>query len=134
MFAEFMSKLKTHILALFCVILPPLAHATTVMNEDPLRLFATCAGRLSAQMEHQWLMTGEQPWVDQKDRDQMEDLIWTLSSDGNASDILSWRLNAKRAHAQLLTRATYSTDASDSEWALSRAREQVDSCLGLMLN
>lgn len=129
-----MTTLKTLLVTLLWLTMTTQSQAATVMSEDPLRLFATCSGRLSAHWEHQWLTNDLEPRIEQSQRDQMNALIFTLLNDDTASDVLNWRINAKHAHARLLTQASFSYDPEAADWALKRAQEEVESCLGLMLN
>lgn len=102
--------------------------------DDPLRTFADCAGRLSATMEHQWLLSDPASDRTQAQRAAMLSLIEAIMAPNQAPDVLTWRIDAKQAHAILLDRATFNDDAEDAAWALSRAEQQVATCTGLLLS
>ncbi len=80
-------------------------------GEDPLRLFATCTGRLSALMEHQWAVDGPASETTRQARDLMADLAEAATPPGSEAQAMAWRVSAKAAQAALLARATYGADA-----------------------
>ena len=125
-----MGVLKT---ILFCMLglLPAGAFA---MESDPLRTFASCAGRLSATMEHQWLMSDPTSDRTQAQRAAMLSLVDAVMAPGQGSQVLTWRIEAKQAHAVLLTRAAFGQDADDATWALQKAEAHLAQCTGLLLS
>lgn len=125
-----MSVLRTILLGLLAVA--PSA-AAAVPNET-LRAFATCAGRYSATMEYQWLMSD--PAADQTEarRAAMLSLIDAIMTRNDGRSVLAWRIDAKQAHAVLLTRSTFNSDEADAAWALRRAEAQLATCTGLLLS
>lgn len=102
--------------------------------DDPLHLFADCAGRLSAQMEHQWLLSDPASERTGAQRAAMLSLVDAAMSPEQGRDVLAWRIEAKLAHAVLLTRATFNEDAEDAAWALQRAENRLATCTGLLLS
>ncbi len=101
--------------------------------QDSARFFAGCVGRLSAQMEFQWLMSDPASDETEAWRDEMLSLLEAVRPDAEPRDILSWRINAKAAHAALLTRAHFNDDAEDAAWALAEAQRAGAACTGLLL-
>lgn len=117
----------------FCVL--SLASATPAFAFDnPLHTFASCAGRLSAQMEHQWLLSDPASDRTEAQRAAMLSLIDAIMTPEQGRDVLNWRIDAKQAHAVLLTRATFNDDAADARWAERRAVAELAACTGLLLS
>ena len=105
------------------------------MAEDGmLRMLADCAGRLSAQVEHQWLL--EDPEVDRTERarESMIDLLEAVMVPENARQALHLRIMAKEAQSRLLMRSAFNGDREDAAWARRRAEQQVSACAGLLLS
>ena len=100
-----MGGLKTHLpcLALLCALAAPLAaRANSDIPDDPLHFFATCAGRMSALMEHQWLVDGPASDVTKARREAVLDVVASLTPPGQEAQVMGWRVEAKAAHAALL--------------------------------
>jgi len=111
------------------------AIAMTAEADDALRhVFASCAGRLSAQMEHQWLLYADEADRTEDARASMLELLGSVTTEGNAIETLHWRIQAKHAQAVLLTRATFNDDQSDADWAARRAAMEIAACTGLLLS
>ena len=125
-----MSKLRT---IGFC-LLGFLPAAPAFAHDDPLQTFASCAGRLSAEMEHQWLMSDPATDRTEAQRASMLSLVEAIMTPDQGRDVLTWRIDAKQAHAVLLTRATFNDDADDAAWALNRAEAYLAACTGLLLS
>ena len=110
-----MSNLKTFVLAL--VILPA---STYAMSNTLFSTFASCTGRLSAEMEHAWLMNDPRADDLAHRRGQFVDLLEAVVPDDQKRHALTLRIDAKLAHAALLTQATFSEDSDRAEWAIGR--------------
>lgn len=95
--------------------------------------FASCTGRLSAQMEFQWMFDGAASELTATHRAAMIELIDAIIAPGDGRDVLYWRLSAKRAQAALLTRATFNDDTADAAWAARTATRLADECASLIL-
>ena len=123
-----MSGLKTLAVLLFVVPMPGRA------TDDPLvSVFASCAGRFSAEMEHAWLMQDAgSPQIENRRRQFIDLLNATVPLD-QRRDALNLRIDAKVAHALLLSQAAFSVEADRSEWAVRRARSEIAYCTGLLL-
>jgi hypothetical protein len=102
--------------------------------EEQLRTFATCAGRLSAVMEHQWMFDGPASEHTQRRRDAVLELVEAAMPPERGSEVLQWRISAKVAQAGLLTRATFNNDARDAAWARAQADRLARACTGLLLS
>jgi hypothetical protein len=115
-------------LALSAPALPLCAQSQS--RTDPMRLFATCTGRLSALMEYQWLV--QDPDADRTEtlRDAMAELLVAAMPPDGASHAMDLRLQAKAAEAQLLQQAL----GRDGAWALALAKRQVANCTALLLS
>ncbi|WP_281995606.1 hypothetical protein [Ruegeria faecimaris] len=123
-----MSSLKTFLVLL--LILPKQSPAA----DDPLMSsFAACAGRFSAELEHAWLMNDDRTDQIAHRRAQFIDLLNTTVPDDQRRHALHLRIDAKMAHAKLLSAARFSHDADRSKWAVRRARAEIDYCTGFLL-
>lgn len=97
--------------------------------DDPLRFFADCTGRLSAELSHLWMMAS--PGSDQVEglRAATIDILEAITPEGQGRQVLSWRLQARSAHAALLSRATFRNDP----WASDRAAAQIAYCASFIV-
>ncbi len=102
--------------------------------DDVLRMLASCTGRLSAQLEHQWLL--QDPDADRTEhaRETMIDLLDAVTDPETARQALHLRIMAKEAQSRLLMRAMFNGDQADAAWARRRAENQVSACAGLLLS
>ena len=130
-----MCGLKTYLralgltLALICGLSAPLAaRADADIPDDPLRFFATCAGRMSALMEHQWIVDGPASEATQARRAAILDLVTALTPPGQEAQVMGWRIEAKAAHAALLARTRHG-DAAGIARATRRAGQLQDHCM-----
>lgn len=126
-----MSGLRT----LFATLIGVATCATPVWaSEDLVWTFAGCTGRLSAQMEHQWLV-GDSASDDTKARRAvMISLMEAVMHPDQGRDLLAHRIEAKHAQSQLLRRATFNNDVEDAAWAMARAEAEIAACTGLLLS
>ncbi len=107
---------------------------TVGLSGDPLRIFATCTGRLSALMEFQWMFDGPLSEQTEAERARMIDLIDTIMPPEKGRDVLAWRINAKYAQSRLLTRARFASDSHDATWAAEQSERMISECRALMLS
>lgn len=117
----------------------------TAPRDPTLHRFASCAGRLSALMEHQWLTNGPASETTGRQRAEMLALLDAIMAPDKARQVLNWRIEAKAAHAALLTRTTFGTGAAHpdrsgrshrsdhSKRAQSLATRHVAQCRALLL-
>lgn len=126
-----MGGLKT----LFAVLVTAVPLPGSVRAEtDLLRTVAACAGRLSAEMEHQWLFGGPAADMAERRRDALIDVLDAMTPPDRFSIVLTWRIEAKHAQASLLKRATFNDDSADAAWARQRAETIVGGCNSLVLS
>lgn len=124
-----MSKIKTPYWGLIVVALltPPAA-------AQPLyETFAVCTGRFSAEMEHAWLMGAEADTAQDR-RAVFLSLLDAATPQDQRRHALSVRIDAKLAHAQILTQATFGQGNVRAVWALRRAKIGRDACETLLLD
>lgn len=124
-----MGRLKTIALGLVLMLSTAQAHA----QDGLLHTVATCVGRLSAQMEHHWLFEDKSSDIVETQRAHMIDILQALTTSDNARFVLSHRIDAKHAHASLLTRASFSTDPKVVKWAHTQSERQIAACNSLTL-
>jgi hypothetical protein len=98
------------------------------LHADDLKTFALCTGRLSALMEHQWLMQDPAANVTQRQRDAFADLIAAVEAPDQARRSMALRIEAKVATAAALQAA----DFGGQPMARLRVMAQVKSCLRLL--
>lgn len=118
-----MGGLRTYLraTALLCALAAPLAaQAETDIPADPLHFFATCAGRMSALMEHQWIVDGPASDLTKQKRQSVLDVLDALTPPGGERQVMGWRVEAKAAHATLLA-ATRHGDPAATARAARRA-------------
>ena len=123
---------RLRIIAIALGLVAP-ATGTTAPGElsDPAMLFAACAGRLSAEMEHLWL-EGRDAAAITRQRAAMIDLVDAVRPPDSGPAILARRIEAKMAQAALLQRAAFSTDEAVARRARVLARGARRQCLALM--
>lgn len=125
-----MGGLKTYLraTALFCALAAPLAaRAETDIPDDPLRFFATCAGRLSALMEHQWLVDGPASDATKARRAALLEVVEAMMPPGSETQVMAWRVEAKAAHAALLGQSRQGDPATMAR-AARRAQALETAC------
>ncbi len=96
------------------------------------KLFATCAGRLSALTEFQWLMDGPSSEQTARERDAMAALAEATAPGAASVQLMDWRLQAKVAQAALLHQAAFGRDPQGR--AARRAERLVADCRALLLS
>jgi hypothetical protein len=110
----------------------------TAAQSDPQRtplaqVFAECVGRYSAEREHAWLIGGSDARAMETQRMAFTSLLEATQSPQDSRAMLSYRIEVKMAHASLLTRATFGTDAESARHAERLARMHIASCQDLLL-
>jgi len=109
------------------------AAANTAMPDRQLQFFASCAGRLSALMEHQWTHDTTQVAATTQQRAEMITLISAVMPPDAGRAVLLLRVDAKHAQAALLQRAVTAKDPTDAQWALQRAEALLRDCTSVLL-
>ncbi len=126
--------MKTVLSLLFLALAVASAPLRAQTDDSQLRLFASCAGRLSAVMEYQWMFDGVASERTELQRASVLQLVEATMPDGMGREVLHWRLSAKLAQSALLTRATFSDDQSDAAWAAQMADRLTRECTALILS
>ncbi len=108
------------------------AQATLGQTAD-LRLFASCAGRLSALMEHQWLLSDAEADVTAAQRDAMLSLVSTMVGPEDEALALTWRVAAKAVQADLLSQARFGQDGARAARAARQSDDLIGMCRSLLL-
>lgn len=125
-----MGVLKTLVCA---VSLTCLATTAAKPDEDLLRRVTDCVGRMSAQIEHHWLLSDQPTEQIEMQRSHLVDILDALTSPDSATRILSNRIDAKMAHAALLTQAAFANDGRRAKWAEKRAEDELALCGTILL-
>ncbi len=126
--------MKTVLSLLFLALAVASAPLRAQTDDSQLRLFASCAGRLSAVMEYQWMFDGAASERTELQRASVLQLVEATMPDGMGREVLHWRLSAKLAQSALLTRATFNDDQSDAAWAAQMADRLTRECTALILS
>lgn len=105
---------------------------------EQLRVFATCAGRLSALEEHQRLFDGPASEKTAAQKRLFDDVISALIDDAVAYGMprpqaLNWQVQAKMAHAMLRQQVTFGTSPTRADAAERVLRVEIEACNGLLL-
>lgn len=130
-----MGSLRKYLSRLFpglILLLQTTAPFAQTTPTDPLYLFATCTGRLSALIEHQWLLSD--PGSGQTDhlRQSMIDLMEAAQPAHPGPQAMAWRLEAKVAAAALLQRATFGTTPAHQAMAQRQINALIAGCRALL--
>ena len=102
-------------------------------GERLLTRVTECVGRLSAEIEHQWLLPEASSDQIETVRSDFIDILQALVTPDTESEALAHRIDAKFAHAALLSQATFSGNARQSAWASKRAKSELDACRDMLL-
>lgn len=124
-----MSGLKTIVAAI--VTVSTLAHPVQAARSLH-HVFADCAGRFSAEVEHAWLIQNSQSDLLAYQREAFIALVEATGGDREGHS-LNLRIEAKAAQAALLSEARFGTDADRAEWARRRAAMEIATCRLLLL-
>jgi hypothetical protein len=125
--------------AVFLLAFAQMAAATPQSPSERVQLFATCAGRYSALAEYQRLMDGPASEVADAQRARFDDLLDAVMPDalewGMPGDMaMNWRITAKMAQAQLLSRGTFQTDRDIAAHAKRAAQAFLQECNAIILD
>ena len=95
-------------------------------------LFASCAGRYAAEMEHEWLVGGSGE-AEREIRDRFVTLAEAARTTSDAAMLLDLRIRAKLAQARLLLQSAFHTDRAQARRAAAMARRQTRLCEAMIL-
>ena len=96
---------------LYALAAPLAARADADLPDDPVHFFATCAGRMSAVIEHQWIVDGPASEVTKARRDAVVEVLEAMMPPGDGARVMGWRVEAKAAHAALLGQVRHGPEA-----------------------
>lgn len=102
-------------------------------GEEQLYQFASCTGRLSALMEHQWLIDGPESERTAREVAAMATLVQAILPTGQGRRVLNWRIEAKVAQRALLMQADFGTDLPLRKKAKARTEVLLGACRALLL-
>lgn len=122
-----MSSARTFLLLALMVTSTSLQAAPAELT----RSIAQCTGRMSAEMEFEWLIgrSGDQPRLF---RSHLEDVLDAIATPEDGRAILNIRIEAKHAHATLLTRSMFNDDPDDAKRAARMAAYFSDGCRAML--
>ncbi|MEY4984865.1 MAG: hypothetical protein RIR62_3131 [Pseudomonadota bacterium] len=131
-----MSGLKTYVCAPLCLALlapalPDFAPPALAQTTPDAEYFATCTGRLSALMEHQFLTDGPASDATRDRRDAMAEILDALAPPDQTARLMALRVDAKAAHRALLEQARFGPDPDRR--AAGQADRLIAACTGLLL-
>lgn len=128
--AQIMSTLRTIVLALAALFA---AHGSAQATSAIDMIFAGCVGRMSAEMEHAWLL-GEDGEEAAERREVFLSLLEATMVRDRARDLLAHRIAAKMSQASLLTLASFADDETRAIRARELSLAEVASCRRLLLD
>ncbi|MEM6759056.1 MAG: hypothetical protein AAF601_06215 [Pseudomonadota bacterium] len=111
-----------------CLGLASQAGATDELSHT----FAGCAGRMSAEMEHAWLM-GDDPVQAEAERLSFLSLLEATMQPADGHAVLAHRIESKLAQASLLTIGTFHDDNTRARHARLRSVWHVTQCRDILL-
>ena len=131
-----MCGIKTLKLAtvLFVALWPGSIKLAAASDDDQLQYFSTCAGRLSAVMEFQWMFDGAGSEKTAQQRAALIELVEAVMTEDQGRAVLHWRISAKQAQSALLTRATFNDNVADARWAIETADRLANESTSLLLS
>ncbi len=103
------------------VALPPLAQT-----------FAICSGQLSAEVTHAWVIGADSTPLEAQ-RAQFLAMLDAVVTEDMRPEALNLRIEAKVAHADLLSTISFSGDPARAVWASARATSQIEACGSMLL-
>ncbi|MBL3702721.1 hypothetical protein GI582_08450 [Sulfitobacter sp. BDSS02] len=95
--------------------------------------FATCVGRFTALMQHQWLTGPQRSDETKRQQRQMIALLDAVTPPEDKRRAMSQRIQSKHAFISLLTRIRVSRDPAYKRWAQNRVERDINACRGLLL-
>lgn len=102
-------------------------------ERDLVLVFAGCTGRLSAEMEHAWLVSDTRADAFQAQRARFAFILDAIMPAERARETLSHRVEAKLAHSAMLTTARFGANPRLAALAERQAQMQVRTCDALLL-
>jgi hypothetical protein len=132
-----MGSLRKHTLGavLSAAMIPFAAGATDFAPAPPdqLHFLATCAGRLSAVMEHQWMFDGPASEVTAAQFQAVVEILDAITWPDQRRAVMGWRIEAKVAHRALLSSAALGTNPDRAATASKQAQQLLAPCTAMLL-
>lgn len=128
--AQIMGVLKTFG---YATVVTVLAATAATPGESLLHRVTECIGRLSAQIEHNWLFPETPTDQIETQRAHLVDILDALVTPETLTHSLAARIDAKMAHAALLSQATFAQDQRTANWAQKRASQELVNCDHILL-
>lgn len=119
----------SYLTVLFSVIFS----TASLAEQSLVRDFATCTGRLSAEVEHAWLMSSEEANKNEELYKNMAALLEAVTLPNEKSRAMAMRIDAKVAHGRLLLQSAFGWDIVQRKNAKIRAAELLGACSTLVL-
>jgi hypothetical protein len=128
-----MSALRTISVALAATLAATPGGALPLSPAERALAFAACAGRYSAEVEHDWLLHPADSPADEARRDAFLALLDAVAPDALDDGVpphllMATRIEEKAAQAALLQRAAFHTDPIAAEAALGAAERRIATC------
>lgn len=95
---------------------------------------AGCVGRFSAEVEHAWLLQGDQTSILERQREALLSILAAVEANVSQRALLLHRIDVKLAHAALLAASTFGRDKTRALWAQKQSHNYKDRCAGLILD
>ncbi|MFN3211086.1 MAG: hypothetical protein ACE369_19225 [Roseovarius sp.] len=96
-------------------------------------VFATCTGRYSAEVAHAWLIQSPETSAIERKHAWFKSLLIAAADTDASNPLIHQRVDAKVAHANMLSTAQFSQDLGRARWARDRAAAEIALCDGLLL-
>ncbi|MEP4195339.1 MAG: hypothetical protein ABJL99_06850 [Aliishimia sp.] len=126
-----MSSLRTLKIAL---VVSTLVGGPVLAQSNIALVFAGCVGRMSAEMEHAWLLGDPEADRHKALRSTFLTLLDATMPAGTGRDMLNHRIDVKLAHSSLLTTARFESDVERANAAKSIAVRHVSTCRKMLLD
>jgi len=128
-----MSVLRTIIVATAATLAATPGDALPVTPSERALAFAACAGRYSAEMEHDWLLHPSDSPEAEARRDAFLALLDAVTPDALERGVpphllMATRIEEKAAQAALLQRAAFHVDPLAAETARGAAERRIATC------
>ena len=116
------------------LLVSPARSLPQTQGNELLRTFATCAGRLSATMEYQWMFDGPESERTDRSVNGFDVLIEAvMGPEITGRQLMGWRIDAKIAQARLLNLAAFGQDPRLRVHAAQMAEQYLNQCKTLLL-
>lgn len=106
----------------------------SLAERDLVLTFAGCTGRMSAEIEHAWLVSDPRADTFQSQRARFVSILDAILPAERAAEALHHRIEAKMAHRAILSDARFGTDPRRVRLAKRRAQTDVQICKTMLLD